>query len=349
MIGKTIESQPGSVAGSIVWLVPAVGITALGLFVDQGATHALLAALPFWLLSFLWVWTREPRFLATFTPTALEVEEPACRVNYEEMQALLARYRPANPFQAGPRHYPIQIVFAEGVIRVPPKLNVASDEVYSFLYTRFTSHGSQAIHPDLLDYLRRKEKKYGGERVWSYRARRYRGQGGRAAKARVFLLALFLAGLGWILAGVGLHYEGWAFGGIAMAIVAGLFLLYYLVNARLHPVARKLQQASMIITPDGIALAQADLKGQLRWDEVRDVKYQHGKDLILKVEGALIPVADIYDRPLPLINQLIQFYWTRADGEGESRSPWRFDAAALDEAGQISSATDTHYTRERDR
>lgn len=349
MIGKTIESQPGSVVGSIGWLVLAVGITALGLLVGQVGPHALLAALPFWLLSFLWVWTRESRFLATFTPTALEVEEPACRVSYDEMQALLARQRPASPFQTGPPHYPVQIVFADGVIRIPPKLNVASDEVYSFLYTRFTSHGSQTIHPDLAEYLRRKEKKYGGERVWSYRARRYRGQGGRAAKARTFFLALFLSGLVWILAGVTLHYEGWTFGGIASAIVAGLFLLYYRFNARLHPVARKLQQASLVITPDGIALAQADLKGQLRWDEVRDVKYQHGKDLVLKVEGALIPVADIYDRPLPLINQLIQYYWTGANREADSRSPWRFDAAALDEAGQRPSAIDTHYTRERDR
>lgn len=62
--------------------------------------------------------------------------------------------------------------------------------------------------------------------------------------------------------------------------------------------------------------------GELRWDEVRDVKVgkataafqftttiqpQHG--IIIKVEGAVIVIADVYDRPLALIYQNICHFW----------------------------------------
>jgi hypothetical protein len=67
------------------------------------------------------------------------------------------------------------------------------------------------------------------------------------------------------------------------------------------------------------------LVGELAWEELRDVKLSKGNswqsshtladmhsvaaNIILKVEGAVIVIADVYDRPIALIYQNICHYW----------------------------------------
>src|SRR5713226_3412413 len=92
----------------------------------------------------------------------------------------------------------------------------------------------------------------------------------------------------------------------------------------------------------GIALAQADLKGRMHWDEVHEinfVRHTSGKQLffgglgghgiVLKVAGAMIVIADVYDRPLPLIHQLLLYYWEDR-GDEERDRVWHFDAQRLE-------------------
>jgi hypothetical protein len=259
------------------------------------------------------------------------------------MQGLLAgRRRSPNPYRAGPRSYPIQVIHENGVVRIPARLNVPSDQVYTFLYSRFSSHGSRDVHPTLADYLRYQERRFGAGRVWSYRARRYRGMPSRHPRFSLFCLAVVLAGLAWGVIGTLRSEPGWAVGGFLGAFAFGLCAGALALQARPLAVPAKLRQASLVITPAGIALAQADMQGQLNWDEVRAVQYKphvpygspmfgggslQGAGIVLKVAGALIVIFDVYDRPLPLIHQLIRYYWS-GDSEREGADQvWSFDAA----------------------
>src|SRR5262249_12438019 len=203
-------------------------------------------------------------------------------IPYAEMQALIAGRRPVNPFKAGPRSYPISIVHSDGVVRIPARLNVPSDEVYAFLYTRFSSHGSPSADPQLTCYRACQEKQFGAERVWSYRARKYLGARSYSRGWQVVFLAMFLSGLLWIAfgaigpsrrwidivdqaswSGVGMSVGIVGAVAITMTIVGRTFFLFYPPAGRVLQVPAKLRQAGLVITPEGIALAQADLTGQM--------------------------------------------------------------------------------------
>jgi hypothetical protein len=99
-----------------------------------------------------------------------------------------------------------------------------------------------------------------------------------------------------------------------------------------------------VICPDGLALVQGDLTGELRWDEVRDVKMPTaraglqmssgipGPAIVLKVAGAAIPILDVYDRPLPVIHQLLSHYWKGDKVRDRREEVWHFDATLAEEA-----------------
>jgi hypothetical protein len=341
MIGQTIELRRTFPLGAVLWSLAGLALDVLAL--ASGNVHWAIASLLPWVLACLLLWRRERPFRAAFTETAVEVDDPPSSLPYAEMQGLLAgRRRSPNPFKAGPRSYPIQIIHDAGVVRVPARLNVPSDQVYTFLYNRFSSHGSRDVHPALADYLRYKERQFGADRVWSYRARRYRGIPAQFPRLAAFCLAVVLAGLTWGVIGTLRSEPGWGVGGFLGAFVFGLLAGLLALQSRPLAVPGKLCQASLVISPDGIALAQADMQGQLKWDEVRDVQYkprvpygfqisdrgQHqGAGIVIKVAGALIVILDVYDRPLPLIHQLIRYYWSGDSVREGAKKVWSFDAA----------------------
>lgn len=342
MIGQTIESRPRPPLGVIFWLIGAVVLDVLAV-VNGNINLAVGSFFPWLVALFLWR-LRERALTVRFTETALAVEEPPLEVPYADLQGLLAPRRPINPFKAGPRSYVIGVIHRDGVLHIPDRLNVPSDEVYSFLFGRFSPGGSRDVPKLLTDYLRHKERIYGPERVWSYRARTRLGQGLQPRRLRAFFLALLLSGIIWLIWGSVRREEGWVAGSVAPLIFGGLFsLLLWLMNRRPgYAAARQWKKSGLVISPDGMALVQNDLVGELRWDELRDVKLSrsnswqffqlvpdwHGgtaANILLKVEGAAIVIADVYDRPLALIYQNICHYWrgkSRDDEENKAGPRW---------------------------
>lgn len=321
MIGQTIHARPAFPLGVLLWLLAALATD--GVAVVSGNSHwAVFSLLP-WLAALL-LWRGRVRPLTLhFTEAALEVEEPPLQVPYATFQGLLAPRRPANPFKAGPPSYLIQLIHSQGVLLIPAQLNVPSDQVFSFLYRQFSPSGARDVPPALTDFLRRKERAFGSGKVWTYRARTHLGRIKSYPRLRAFFLALLLAAAAWLLWGIFQQQEGWIGGGGFALFFGGLFsFLLWLDGRRNFAGVRKWRQAGVVIAPDGLALAQGDMIGELRWDEVRDVKAgnttatfqftttnQPLRGIIIKVEGAIIVIADIYDRPLGLIHQNICYYW----------------------------------------
>jgi hypothetical protein len=69
-----------------------------------------------------------------------------------------------------------------------------------------------------------------------------------------------------------------------------------------------------VIGPQGIALSQGELQGQLRWAELKRIRIRKGAFLSapvleLRVEGARIDIPDIYSTPLTLIHREIDAFW----------------------------------------
>ncbi len=327
-----IESQPGQPLGPLLFAAAALVLDVFA--IKEGKVDLAIGSILPWLVAALLLRNRDRAVAFRLTEYALEVVEPPQSIPYTNLQGLLAPRRPVNPFKVGPRFYPIEVLHTEGIFHVPKRLTVRSDEVYSFLFRQFTPSGSRDIHPSLLGYVRAKERDFGAERVWTYRARAHLGHVKAYPRLGAFFLAMFLCGIVWLSWGIARNHDGWLGGGSTMLFLGGLFTLLIWLEGRAvtgRAGIKNWRKASLVIAPDGLALVQGDMTGQLRWDELLKVEtrqrpksFQMGPGvlaagIVLKVAGAEILIADVYDRPLPLIYQQIQYYWHSepADAEGQ--------------------------------
>lgn len=324
MIGETIQARARFPGAAVVFLLPGGGLVALA--VAQHNPHWALGSIPLFLIAVALWWLRPRAFVAHFTEDALEVMEPRVSIPFAELQGLQAKGRPADPAKKGPRSYPIQVFHQKGALMIPAGLDVPSDAVYLFLLAQFPPGGSREVNPALRTYLRQQLETFGPDRVWSYKARQVLGRSLVARRGVAVCLAVLASGVVWAVAGgiMGKGSEAWLAMGIVVALFGGLFAFLFWLDAwqkggenRL----KKWREASLVISPLGLALVQGDVQGQMRWDELRDVSLRNKPPsfglhrdhtmtgIILRFEGAQIPIVDVYERPLPIIYQRIKDYW----------------------------------------
>ncbi|MBI1914913.1 MAG: hypothetical protein HYS12_09285 [Planctomycetes bacterium] len=320
MIGRLIESRRPFPWGVLVFVLLGVALVVLAVLVRTYEV-AVGACLPFLIALALGV--RRERVLGfELTETAIEVHDPPQTIPYESLESLIALARPGDPDKKGPRHYPIDVVHENGTLHIPARLDVSSDKVFSFLLSTFSESGSSHVSAALRGYRDEQTATFGPERVWSYRARSNLGT--RApGRGMAMSLGILLAGIVWVVAGIVIKQEGWIIAGIGVGLLGGLLILVDRSQPS-RPHSRRIkgwQKACLVISPVGIALSQGDLKGEMRWDELRDMKlktpphtfqYGHhpfGWGILLSFEGAQISIADIYDRPLPIIYRQMRDYW----------------------------------------
>ena len=111
------------------------------------------------------------------------------------------------------------------------------------------------------------------------------------------------------------------FFGFCGLVIVAIGALVVLTKASQRKKIRSQRNFSVVITPTGLALCQRELKGELRWDEIREVRLrQRGGRLTvtaegaaagieLQVPGAVIKILDLYDRPLAAIHERIVQNW----------------------------------------
>jgi hypothetical protein len=80
-----------------------------------------------------------------------------------------------------------------------------------------------------------------------------------------------------------------------------------------NPILKNWKNASLVIAPEGMAMVQGLIQGEVKWPELLDVRFNvkpvgfhmghHTAfpGIMLSVKGANILIADIYDRPLHVI------------------------------------------------
>jgi hypothetical protein len=313
MTGQTIRSRASLPLIVLLLLAAAVALdVAAGL---AGRSEFAIGSLPLWCITAALYATRPRRFAATFTDTALEVEVPPQTIPYEKMQGLLAGGRPVDPVRKGARTFPIRVFHEDGVLDIPAETDVPSDDVYRYLYFKIPARSTQPVHADLADHLRRKQREHGVERVWTYGPRTHAGRPFPSRALRV-CAALFVSGLGWIVYGaLTAGGEPWLIFGAVLSVFSVLFGAILAATRRLQVARVKNGRASLVISPDGLAVLQGSLTGEMRWDEMIDVSlaaktgaHQFGTDntpgvggILLKVSGINILLIDAFDRPLPLI------------------------------------------------
>jgi hypothetical protein len=317
LIGRRIESQAKFPLGAIFWFVLAAccSVPAVVLLNPHPAIFAVLPCA----IGLALLLVRERPFKAELTREGLEIEDPPLVLPYAEIESVLG---PKKQRQA-----PIQIHFSGGVMRIPARLNVRSDELYWFLLDQLPPNSSRELPAVLARYCAEQEARYGPDRVFSHRARPQRFI--RRRKYGIFIVgtACVLAGLIWLLVGVLLPKDGqpWIVLGITLTFFSAFFTGLLILSQSFESAGSQIKNwrgSGLVISPEGLAMIQGDMKGELRWDELRDIRFRpkpaffgfqsagtNMQGIHLIVAGATIVIVDLYDRPLEMIHEQLRAYW----------------------------------------
>ena len=313
MIGTRVALVPPAPRAALACV--AAGVLLIAICAGTGAREMVPLGIAPLVIGVSLMLGDDRRFLARFTPTAVEIARPARSIPY----ASIREVRPEVALDAPrPRSFPIELVHEHGSVLFPATLTAPSERVYAFLRGHLASAPPRAL-PEALDaYAREQEASFGADRVFAYGARRgpFRHDAARwIAVGKGFLVtAVAWAVIGAVRAGAG----GWFAAGVCALIVAAVCLGAGWHYRRAVP-ATATSGAAIVISPLGLAMEQGALKGHLTWQQIRDVRVQvPGKGInatrvppgiAVEVEGATFAITDSYDRPLPEIHERIRKYW----------------------------------------
>jgi hypothetical protein len=334
LLDQRIESQPGWPMGAT--LFACAGCALVVLSIVQATSGWALAAVPFVAIALVLLVMRPRRLILQLRNDRIQIEARNLFIPYADIEALKASKRPPDWTVPGPRRYPIQVIHRDGVLCVPGRLSVPSDEVFHSLIRKLKPSGSRQVAPLLVDYFDRMVDRYGPEKVLTFRARTFSGQDASYRRACMCSLAVALTGLLWIAFGSQVSGYGWVPFGFLLLFAGGLFSALFGFEGRVKKVGAKFRSASLVIAPPGLAMVQGDVQGEMRWHELRKVEWKkqaagtssserfHGA-ILLKFAGAQIAIGDVYDRPLTMIYRTVQDYW-REEKELDAAGQRKLDA-----------------------
>jgi len=323
LVGQQLTARP-----RLPWL--ALSLLCAGMALAAG--WGLYGTVEFGLFGLLAVllglaaWLTQPRrFAATLTADSLELAGEGRSIPYRSLDGLKAWRRPLELDRVTDREFAIQVYHRDGIVTIPARLNVSSDQVFHFLLQQLVRGGGDRSPPPLLaDHLERQQARHGAARVLVFRSRRFLTKEGGSTRRCALSVAAGLAGLLWFWLGLQFpapRMEVWGVLGLILGpcafAFAGLFAIY--IPAKRMP--DRWAAACLIVGPDGLALSQGKIQGELHWDEVRKVevsaKQLSAEDraetfrggIRVRVDGASIIIGDIYDRPVQVIYQAIRAHW----------------------------------------
>jgi len=330
MNDRTIASGPVFPYGVALWGCLAAVAFSVGL--ASGNVQYAVAALPACALAVGLATVRPASFRCEAADDGLRLPDPDRVISYDSIQSATIAGMPQEPREGRLKVGPVMVMHRDGVLEIPRNVNADLRTFYRDLLTKVCGSGSRDVNPQLDSLVKTEEGNFGPDRVWTFRSREHLGRRPSTRRGRVCSLLLMLAGLGWtvlsfyVAPGNRRDPSPWLVFGILLIFIAFLNWIRLKAKQR-HPDARLRgrREASLVVSPTGIAMIQGAAKGQMRWDELRDVVLSAGPrrfrlsttrsrpGLQLVVEGAVIRIADIYDRPLPVIAAVIRRLWRGAE------------------------------------
>jgi hypothetical protein len=310
--------------GFIIAMLVLAGIATIGALAPGRAWIAVPIALLFMALWCLFFFTRSTARRLRFTENGIEITHPVEKLAYSEILEIFAPERRA---RSG-KNFPIHLLCAHGYSIIPASVRADSEELYRFLRTQpFGERTVPAVPPVLRDFLKQQLTVHGPADIYVYRPRVSLRSTEAAGSGEWICLSLVPAGLALIAIGAvaGREAAVWIGIGVAMIVLGMLLYVLALLRRKLpRATVKNWQKAALIIGPDGLALVQGDVTGELRWRELQGVttskgvpsfglatSYNQAKfpGITLAVAGATITIADIYHWPLSHARDRIEEHW----------------------------------------
>jgi hypothetical protein len=298
---REINARTGRVgcAGGLLMLLLVMLLAAAA--IARNVHCALAALLPAVLLAAI-VAGRPRSCRVLFDDTGLRTADLRSSIRYDAICGLLVNSSPCLPEKA-PWRGVVRVLTPTTRIELAGRFDVSRDKVLRFLLDRIPRGGRMPHQPALRDFAEAQRVEFGAERVWTFRAAE-RCPGRSQLKYAAWGLAC-VSGI-WIAASA--LSRGWAAAAVVPFVFALLFaLLASQSNRGRVAVGANWREAGLVIAPVGLAMIQGDLNGTIRWSEIRMTTFRGGS-LIIHVAGAAVTIADVYDRPIQQIAELIWAY-----------------------------------------
>ena len=315
MTGEIVESQPsgGRAAALFTGLAFFLGALLLAVPKNQGWPVAFL---PLGIAAGIWL-GRERRVVFHIAETRLEFEQPELAfVEYESLESVTIRRN------RGRNHFPIQLRHRGGTTNIPANLSVSSMRLLDFLDERLPPFQPENLPDALVGFREDQIAKFGEDRVFSF--------GGRAKGAEPPSYKWVGALLGLAVSAVFMGIIGsvtqpdsqseWTQAGLIIGFFSAFLAFLVWVSSRSMQ-KRDTGRSGLIIGPTGIALLQGEVKGKMRWDELKAIEHPPVKrfgtqrtadskrGIGLLVDGGYIVIFDYYNRPAEDIYRILREFW----------------------------------------
>jgi hypothetical protein len=301
MIGETIEFRRPFPVGAVLWLTIAIVCVALT-FVTHRAHWAVFAILPASISLALFV-SQPEEFHAELTDHGFMLGVTGF-VPYQSIRRIWLATRGGKS---------VYVSHQDGTLRIPGTAKATPMQLLAFLNSVRPPQPFVQVHGAIAPYLQSQVQSFGLEKVFAHVARtpRFEVEG---ARSKAVIAAMFGTAAAWVIAAMALQEGSWAGIAALLATVALFALLIRNASSTVGRGVKNWQDSSLVIGPAGLALAQGDLKGELRWKEVREIKLRTAggpaqRRVELKIHGAQINIMDFYESSLGEIHKQIDGYW----------------------------------------
>lgn len=293
--------SPGALA-PVIWAAAGAALAVAGVALGA-ASLAMVGVFPLVLAALLSL-GRTSGVQFTLEDNGMRVLRDGTWIPYDSIRKITVRNLPWN---GGPPAAPIVIEHAAGRLFVPPGLSVPPDDLYAWLSARVPPQPPPVCPPELADYHAAQVAKFGADKV-ELIVRRPASPSLGLGVAGQLALACLLTAIAWgVLAAVGRDWfhdaderDAWGIAALSVGLITFVVaLIMVAVSSGRKSHLKKAGRAAIIVGPAGLAMKQADMKGQLRWEEILGVTpAAGGSQLRIAVRGARIVVLDVYDRSL---------------------------------------------------
>ena len=234
------------------------------------------------LLAFGLLVGRRREFRAWLRDDCLEVEKPALKIPYSEIEGLTDQRFCRDPdlprMKRGRAdgHAPQRRCGDSGNLECPDPKGLSGDSRV------LPATGSSRLSQAFSAHFQKEAAMFGAERVHGFSRRKVIGRRPSTRRGQLCAASLLFCGILWCLAYAAVsgtpaarQYEPWLVFGILLSVFSlfGWVLILYLMQQPLEGSARNLQDAELIVSPTGIAVHQGDIQGHLRWEELLDVRF----------------------------------------------------------------------------
>ncbi len=321
-IGIDLAFPRGWPFGTMGLIVLAIGVAGLSITLSDSGFF-FIVGLPCACISLVLLLSRPPASLVRFSDAGLTFLPTGYFLAYSRIYEVFA------PQRAESRNrFRIHLLCDGGHLTLSEKLVDDSEELYLFLQSQPLGTASipDDIDPLFHPFLRQQMGIHRPHEIVVYRwpawtesemiRTTWRHNGATRAA-----LAFLVTGITWLA----IFAVPWQFSRFYLLptslATCGVALLIYLLGL-LHKSqargAKKSQNATLIVSPSGLALLQGELKGEMRWREITKLKLQKGhlsmsanhttNGLSVQVAGATILIGDFYHWPAEHFELLIRKY-----------------------------------------